>query len=403
MDLLKLHRSAIDSMIQSKSSISHRDLLELFCQSKETMASEFTYVIGSMKGSQEDQFNALLTRLRKVGKHKVVAVLVKRRNNPCIDLQECIWLVNRDSDRDRNLECGYPDYGVFKGRQFVSGRANAFIIDWSMLEVGQSERAFKAWKVLTDLASNDHNITYGNLAKAIGIHHRAIRHVLGLIQDYCMQNHLPPLTILVVNKQTNEPGTGFIAGSHDNLAEGRDEVHNYDWDKVPNPYEYASGGTTAEGLINQLLKTPDASNEVYAKVKVRGMQQMIFRQVLLQAYDGRCALSGVGFSEMLDAAHIISWSQCSSDLKMNPRNGILMLCCYHRLFDAGILSLDEDYRIIFSNRSNMELSESDHALVSSLHGKMILLPNDRALWPIKGLIRQRNATMNFTAPSGKDT
>ncbi len=395
VNLIKLHRSAIDGLTQAKSSISHIELLEMFCLSTEVKATRLTYVIGSMKGSQDDQYDATLARFRKAGNQKIVSILRSRRNLPCIDIQECIWLVNRNSERETGRDYGYPDYGEFKDRQFISGRANAFSIDWSMLpesgdEVNQAQRAFKAWKVLTELAPTGNNATYEDLAKAIGIHHRAIRYVLGLIQDYCLQNHLPPLTILVVNKQTTEPGAGFIAWSHDNLEEGRGQVRSFDWTKVSNPFEFASDGTAENELVTQLLDKPDASDEIYTKVKVRGMQQRIFRQALLKAYGGRCALSGVGFSEMLDAAHIIPWSQCSPDLKMNPRNGILMLCCYHRLFDIGILSIDEDYRVVFSNMTGVKLTNADQALVSSLHGKDISLPKNKAFWPDKRLIRKRN-------------
>ena len=98
--LLKLHRTLIDRMVQSKSSISHHNLLHLLISSKEAKAAELTYVIGSMQGSQDDQYDAMLTGLRKAGKQSLVSILEKRRNLPCIDIQECIWLVNSSSDRD---------------------------------------------------------------------------------------------------------------------------------------------------------------------------------------------------------------------------------------------------------------------------------------------------------------
>lgn len=70
------------------------------------------------------------------------------------------------------------------------------------MKINQEERAFKAWIILTSIALKRNFITYKELGDKIGIHHRAVRYVLGLIQDYCMSNELPPLTILVVNKIT---------------------------------------------------------------------------------------------------------------------------------------------------------------------------------------------------------
>ncbi len=257
--------------------------------------------------------------------------------------------------------------------------------------VNQEARAYKTWNILVALAPHSKLIIYEDLARELGTHARADRYVLELIQNYCVKNGLPPLTILVVSKHTNEPGEGFTAWSHDNLQDGRTEVRNHDWAREPNPFAYAVDGTTDDELINRLLNTPEASEEVYAKIKVRGVQQLIFRRALMKAYDGRCAFTGTTFSVTLDAAHIIPWSQCTPDLKMNPKNGILMLCCHHRLFDLGILSVDEDYRIVFAYKNGLELTEADKMLVASLHGQqMRVLPANPMLRPDKNLIRQRN-------------
>ncbi|MCK4460305.1 MAG: HNH endonuclease [candidate division Zixibacteria bacterium] len=256
--------------------------------------------------------------------------------------------------------------------------------------INHEARAFKAWNILVGLAPHGRLITYEELAEQLETHARADRFVLELIQKYCMENILPPLTILVVNKQTNQPGAGFIAWNHDNLVEGRAGVRNHDWAKESNPFFFAADGTTSDELIERILVSPVTSAAVYARVKVRGVQQTIFRQALLRAYEGRCAFSGISFSETLDAAHIIPWSHCASDLRMNPRNGILMLCSHHRLFDLGLLSVDEEYRIVFNNKKSHTLGSADQSFVAALHGKQIALPSDEALWPDKELIRRRN-------------
>ncbi len=64
-----------------------------------------------------------------------------------------------------------------------------------MAQVNQVERASRAWPVLVAIARDEKTITYGELARALGIHHRPIRYVLGLIQDYFLAEKLPPLTI----------------------------------------------------------------------------------------------------------------------------------------------------------------------------------------------------------------
>jgi len=263
-------------------------------------------------------------------------------------------------------------------------------------KVNQAERAFKAWQILTKLAATGRLITYEDLAKALEIHHRTIRFVLEMIQDYCLKNELPPLTILVVNKQTNEPGAGFIAWSHDNLLEGRTRVREKNWSQESNPYAFASDGTTDDALVRRLLTAPDEAGDVFAKVKVRGTQQMIFRRALLRAYGGRCAITGISFGQILDAAHIIPWATCNLDQKMDPRNGILMLCSYHRLFDLGLFSINENYRVAFTPFDVGELTEADHSFVAAVNGRKITLPKDKRLWPDTKLVNRRNSELAAT-------
>jgi hypothetical protein len=73
------------------------------------------------------------------------------------------------------------------------------------------EYAYRAWPILCELAAEESVITYKDLGELIGIPQPRIGRVLSVIQDYCLEAKLPPLTILVVNKATRRPGEGFIA------------------------------------------------------------------------------------------------------------------------------------------------------------------------------------------------
>jgi len=82
------------------------------------------------------------------------------------------------------------------------------------MAVNHEERAARAWPVLTATAQQRTTVTYGKLGKAIGIHQRPVRYVLGLVQEYCLAENLPPLTILVVQALGAKPGSsspGFFA------------------------------------------------------------------------------------------------------------------------------------------------------------------------------------------------
>ncbi|AWT12236.1 HNH endonuclease [Stutzerimonas frequens] len=258
-----------------------------------------------------------------------------------------------------------------------------------IVEINHAQRAFKAWSVLTDCATKGKTITYAGLGAAIGIHHRPIRYVLGLIQDHCIAEGLPPLTILVVN-QKGLPGSGFIAYNVDRFEEGRQSVYSRDWSTVENPFQYASDGHKYGEIVTTLATNPDASGEVMRLVKSRGMAQVMFRDALLKCYENSCAFTGLTFPEALEACHIVPWSSCSIEQRIDVRNGVLLNSLHHRLFDRGWITITEDHRIWFSD-PQMEAepySTFDRSVSVDLHNKKMRLPRNIALSPSPELLRE---------------
>ncbi len=136
-DLLKLiiiHRDELEKIQNDKGSLSTIDLVKVFTISVDTLASSFTYVFGSMKGSQDLQYSNMLNNLKKKGHISIAEKLRQRKELPCIDIQESIWLLNKNSKRDRSRDWGYNDYNEFKNKQLVSGKASNFHIDWNIVD-----------------------------------------------------------------------------------------------------------------------------------------------------------------------------------------------------------------------------------------------------------------------------
>jgi len=123
------------------------------------------------------------------------------------------------------------------------------------------------------------------------------------------------------------------------------------------------------------LELPDsAPDRQYALRVVRErLHQASFRQVLLDAYGRRCALSGLPEPQLLDAAHIIS--DGDQDLgQPSVNNGILLSKIHHAAFDAHLVGIDPDYRIHISERL---MAQKDGPMLESLkalHGSRLILP-----------------------------
>ncbi len=73
------------------------------------------------------------------------------------------------------------------------------------------ERAAQVWSVLALAATSRQILTYDILSKLTGVARQGFAHILDHIQKYCIKNDLPPLTILVVYRDTGLPGQGFTA------------------------------------------------------------------------------------------------------------------------------------------------------------------------------------------------
>jgi len=72
--------------------------------------------------------------------------------------------------------------------------------------------------------------------------------------------------------------------------------------------------------------------------------QGAFRDNLLRAYGSRCAITGEGLEEVLDAIHILPHSESGINAL---DNGLLMRTDLHNLFDSGLMSIDPKTKIIF--------------------------------------------------------
>jgi hypothetical protein len=109
-----------------------------------------------------------------------------------------------------------------------------------------------------------------------------------------------------------------------------------------------------------------------AIVQVR-VNQSFFRRAVLASYQGRCCMSGVNHPRLLVASHIVPWSQDVAN-RLNPRNGLCLSALHDRAFDSGLISLNNDYQIIISDKLKFKADEFTQVNLLSLQGKPITLP-----------------------------
>lgn len=95
---------------------------------------------------------------------------------------------------------------------------------------------------------------------------------------------------------------------------------------------------------------------------------------MLAAYEYKCALTGLGVRELLNASHIIPWS-VDEARRADPRNGICLNALYDRAFDRGLIAFDDDLRVRISPRLKREpVDDYQRGMIERVEGIQLRLP-----------------------------
>jgi predicted restriction endonuclease len=83
------------------------------------------------------------------------------------------------------------------------------------------------------------------------------------------------------------------------------------------------------------------------RLVVHRVGQEVFRDRLLDYWEGRCAVTGLGVPELLHASHIKPWADCASDAeRLDVFNGILLAPHLDAAFDRGFITVADNGAVI---------------------------------------------------------
>lgn len=122
--------------------------------------------------------------------------------------------------------------------------------------------------------------------------------------------------------------------------------------------------------------SPSAEQETEGirETKVRKVQGF-FRKSVLNSYDNKCALSGIGIPALLVASHIIPWAE-SEKRRADPTNGIALNALYDKAFDRGLISFGENLEVLLSKEIKNLLTNKDAASqLFSIEGRSLIMPS----------------------------
>ena len=137
-----------------------------------------------------------------------------------------------------------------------------------------------------------------------------------------------------------------------------------------------------------------ATDEEPSDYRIYGKEQIIrprlgqgaFRIVVTEAYSRKCSITGERTLPVLDAAHIVPFSQKGPSI---TQNGILLRTDIHALFDKGYLTITDDLKVEVSRRLKEDYGNGK--IYYPYHGKSLAnLPLNKSDMPAKEFLQWHN-------------
>lgn len=104
-----------------------------------------------------------------------------------------------------------------------------------------------------------------------------------------------------------------------------------------------------------------------------------FRAIITTAYSNKCCITNETTPELLEAAHIQPYFDENSN---HVKNGLLLRVDLHKLYDNGLLYIDESFKIHISPEVKSEYYQK-------LNGTTIRLPENSNLHPSKEALKSK--------------
>lgn len=129
-----------------------------------------------------------------------------------------------------------------------------------------------------------------------------------------------------------------------------------------------------ENVANIDISNLPEGKERLAIVKQR-VNQSFFRSAVMCSYNFRCCISGVSNSELLEACHIVDWSEDENN-RSNPENGLCLNSLFHKAYDKYLIAITPDYNVVISEEMIEKTEdESFKDYLLGLQNKKLILPD----------------------------
>ncbi|KAB7898215.1 hypothetical protein GA565_20780 [Rouxiella sp. S1S-2] len=98
----------------------------------------------------------------------------------------------------------------------------------------------------------------------------------------------------------------------------------------------------------------DTVREIMIKARIG---QGPYRKNLIDIWNGKCSATGLDYTELLIASHILPWSLSEPHERIDPFNGFLLSPNIDKLFDKGLISFTDEGALLLGKLITDEVLE----------------------------------------------
>lgn len=155
----------------------------------------------------------------------------------------------------------------------------------------------------------------------------------------------------------------------------------------PEEHQFVIATEVARDLYRPDSQAEHQLRRYVATETQRRLHQPVFRATVMRAYERRCAVCALGYSELLDAAHIVPDSHEMGIAAVT--NGLALCKIHHAAYDVNILGITPD--LIVEIRKDL-LDQIDgpmleHGLKKRHGKKLMVIPSDQGERPDSELLK----------------
>jgi putative restriction endonuclease len=183
-------------------------------------------------------------------------------------------------------------------------------------------------------------------------------------------------------------GIGYAPGTHTQVFAPRWPVWLVAEEPDLQQFAVAVGADQRTVPIGASAEVIDITRRYNERLVKERLHQPLFRTAVIRAYERRCAVCKLPFTELLDAAHIL---EDSAGGLPRVSNGLALCKIHHGAFDANIIGISPDY-IVHVKEAVLQTFDGptlQHSIKEMNGEKLRQLPGARSERPDRERLAER--------------